>query len=361
MKKKFILLALWLTFIAGCSSDDDNPPSDFTIVVDTTAFDTATISWTKPEGATNENLSYSISLNNFTIAEELSELSYTFEGISVATSYEVEIMASNSFGNTTATTTFETLDPEDFSFFLKTVSNGQRVYTYDYNTNGYLVERTDNVTTGERHTYQYDENGNLSMERVNGFDFANSANFEYTGNVLNNVTAGVAFDSYDFDFQNINNYMITYQPDLDPNPLFYQVELERTENLITSYKRTNIQTQEVMGKLQFEYQEGNVTKIIDELNNDIYTINYDAKNNYILKQGYLTKSGPLGITIVDLYYQFLFIPDFITYRNINNITEIKKNGTIILEFAYEYNAFNYPKKIFVNESTQPDILIYTYF
>ena len=98
------ILVLLLLFTFSCSKDKDTPPtpndveqippSDFLLTVES-SFTVATAIWTVGEGENNENLLYSIYVNDDLIADSILETSYLFENLQTATSYTLKVVAKN--------------------------------------------------------------------------------------------------------------------------------------------------------------------------------------------------------------------------------------------------------------------------
>ena len=142
MRKKILILLpvfILLLFIS-CSKDKEpsnavqeeqeevqeetlEPPSVFEILMDEVTFTSATLSWTVPEGTNNENLEYSIFLNDELIVDSQIEQTYVFEDLQNATSYTIKVVAKNEDGETPITLSFETLDTNDFTVLIKRIIN----------------------------------------------------------------------------------------------------------------------------------------------------------------------------------------------------------------------------------------------
>ena len=354
----------------SCSDDEDEDlgvnPSDFTITMDTIAFNLATISWERPLGNNNANLSYKVLLNNNQIATTTTnERTFTFQSLEENTNYDVKIIGSNTIGEATSEINFKTLNPSDHTFLLKTHKTRDRIYFYEYDNAGYLIGRTDSVFQPFSNyivTYVNNESGKLIGEIFTIVDdyMGSSASFTYDNDEIIDFRYVTNFDLFDFDFVDSNHYSVTLIPDTYPENFYYEVTLGKTNGLITSYEIIDLDTQKIINKGSFAYENGNIVKVINELNGDEVDVEYDDKKNYNIKQGFFTKSGPSNQPLPTNGHNFSFIPEFVDYANTNNITKVYKNGEVIVENIYEYNSYDYPIKITYKDGTVEE-LTYTYF
>lgn len=354
----------------SCSDDEEdlsNNPSDFTITMDTIAFNLASISWERPLGNNNANLTYKVWLNNNQVATTATnERTFTFQSLEENTNYDIKISGSNDIGEAISEINFKTLNPSDHTFLLKTHKTRERIYFYEYDTSGYLTRRTDSVfciCSNFIVTYSNNESGKLINEVftvVNDYMGA-AALFTYDDDEIIDFRYVSNFNVYEFDFVDSNHYSVTLIPDSFPDKFYYEVTLGKTNGLITSYEIMDLDTQNIINKGSFAYENGNVVKVINELNGDEIDIEYDEKKNYYIKQGFLTKSGPSNQPApIASGQRFSFIPEFVDYANTNNITKVYKNGEVIVENIYEYNSYDYPIKITYIDGTVEE-LTYTYF
>tara|TARA_R110000868_G_scaffold372251_2_gene636090 strand:- start:364 stop:1692 length:1329 start_codon:yes stop_codon:yes gene_type:complete len=116
MKKTMLFHLIVLYLSASCSKSNDNPkdsnvelsPTSFNIILEEVNDESATIVWTASNDPENRTISYSIYLDDELIVDKTAVLTYTWEGLSAETSYNVKIVASNGDYNTTAIFTFTT-------------------------------------------------------------------------------------------------------------------------------------------------------------------------------------------------------------------------------------------------------------
>jgi len=371
MKNIYYLLLIAIAFVCNlaCSNDDNamgqngenSSPSEFTIDVDTLSFDMVTLSWTQPEGVNNENLEYSVLLDNSLVAENLSSPSHTLVDLNVATGYQIQVIAENSVGEVAKTIDLETLDTLGLNFFIKKLTTSSVVFDYMYDDTGNLIKREDSSEFGLDYEYRYNTNGDLIEEQLRGFNTGSSADFTYEAGQLVDCRMINYLDGYNFDFVSPDLYNVYYLPE-GSDPENSTITLQRSEGKISSYERKDISTDEIVEKLQFTYADGNMTKIVDEITNIEWTFEFDDKNYYGIQKGHLTKTGPSDNFSggANLYLQWLYIPGFNNFSNKNNMTRVFKNGNLFLKYEYEYYVFDYPSKVYVNDNPEPMVLTYGY-
>ncbi len=341
--------------------EEENPPSEFIVVVDITTFDEATISWAKPDGMNNENLTYAISLDNVTVAEEFSELSYTFEGLNAATSYDVEIVASNSFGATAIETSFGTLDPDDYNILLQEYKQEDGyLFNYSYNSDNLVIEQTvGNLDYIEyHHQITYDENNRILQANITEPIPEGDINYEYEGGELKKILASYfdgSFTIFTYTFTSQDSYEFKYlYDDLSGEPPVtkaFNITLQRnSENRIVEFRITNTSTQEEE-LTTFQYTNGNLTQINEVTSGIVWDVEYDSMNSFYVPGIYqhsfpYNYVGLMGFTFSNIRN----IPDFRLYKNSNNPIRIKRNNVVEFEFEYEYYSHGYPSKIVENGS-----------
>lgn len=371
MKNKIPLIFYILITLISCSKDNSqdnegqNIPDNFEISVNP-SFTEATIMWTQESGSNNENLKFAIFLNNNLIIENFSGINYILEDLEIATEYSLRVVAMNDFGETQSETSFGTLNPEDFTFALKTFQSNENnnLVNYDYNEQGQLISATDNNENGGEYTYEYDNSGNLLIESVDYYFYNNlSATFTYENNfIVDFVYESDSGDFVQFNFLSPNYYSVELYISSINTSYYYDVILERNGSNITSYLRKDSNTNEVLENLNYTYENGNITRIDDILNGISVNIIYDNKKYYGASKTYFNKPAPgIDFSGQALYYNNYYIPEFVNYTNKNNPLFIYYNGELVEQFTYEYNEFDYPSKIYYNKSNEPSLLTYTYF
>lgn len=367
MRKNYLYLLLFVITLQLSCNKDDKPaaPSEFEITTEA-SFKSVELSWTLPEGENNQNLKYAVFLNNELIIENNEERAYTIEELELATNYNLRVVAKNDIGETQVETSFETLNPDNYLFQLESYQNGQSnpVIRYSYFTNGLISAARDPSEYGERVTYQYDQDGNLLSERVWGYDYGGFADFTYNNNQL--VDFGSSFgqgDSYSvYNFVSPDNYFV-YGYFFNNIISSREVILERSNGKITSCQITDLDTQEITFHKNYFYKNENLIETINLLNGDVWNYEYDDKHNFAPNKGYHRKPG-LGMSHISPIYEAYFIsgvPQFVDHFPKNNPTFAYKNGELMHTFTYEYTEFDYPSRIYVNDSEDPAILTYTYF
>lgn len=334
-----------------------SPPSVFEINV-TASFNSVGLAWIIEEGDNNEELIFDIYLNDEIVVSNATATAHSLENLAVSTNYLLRITAKNADNETTINSSFDTLDPSDFTFLLETFSYLDTTFTYNYNGFDQLTRRIDPDEFGEDYSYQYNASGQLIGERIQGYDYAYIGNFTYDADILTDTRLLLAEDIYNFEFQNIDNYTVDVQFGVFSDADNFEIHLERVNNKIVSYERIDLDTNELVGKLRFSYQGGNLTRIIDDVHAQDWIIEYDDKNNYGIKLGHFTKPGAGDYFSTSMYFDFIFIPGFIDCSNVNNVTKVYRDGALIVNNTYEYYPYDYPSKIFKNGSSIPRVLTY---
>ena len=189
MKRIFysICIVLSCVILNSCSSDEDppteemmeqveedeppfeesEPPSDFVIVVDSVGFDMASVTWTKPVGDNNNDLLYTVLLNGDIIAEDFTEREYSFSNLEFNTVYTLAVIAENTGGMSEAQTDFETLNPDNYSFLLRTFYRDDNYLRYEYQGNK-VKRRTfgDEDLSFFTHEVNYNTNGKIASSII---------------------------------------------------------------------------------------------------------------------------------------------------------------------------------------------------
>ncbi|HEX7905445.1 MAG TPA: fibronectin type III domain-containing protein [Chitinophagaceae bacterium] len=125
----FYALSILSFSLIACSksSEENQAPQAFTVSVTNTTINSATLNWTEAKDPENAAVSYAIELNNQVVAAAITNTTYNLQNLSVATSYNGKITASDPAGNkTTASFSFSTNDtpiPSDFTVKMDSAWN----------------------------------------------------------------------------------------------------------------------------------------------------------------------------------------------------------------------------------------------
>jgi hypothetical protein len=153
MKKLYLAIVL-LFIIMSCSKDDPNveedvknlAPKDFEIKIKEVSHNSATITWDQVIDPENDQIAYSILLNQSPIIGGLSELTYKLTNLTESTNYTVQIIAQDSFGNKTSKSLSFTTEKYYLKYFK----------SYDYgpgNYNGYASGTPFNIIKTKDKSY----------------------------------------------------------------------------------------------------------------------------------------------------------------------------------------------------------------
>lgn len=379
-----IILVVSLLVFISCNKEDgqivNDPvegeitldlPSNFEITIDA-SFSNAEISWIQNIGINNENLLYSIYLDNDLVEENITEQFYEIQNLTSATTYDIKIDAKNEIGITTEEVVFETLDPLDFNVLLHTYEKqilegfDRSDYLFEYNSENKIISAINTLSnSGYDYLYNYDENGKLVKQYVewntdfnnafwhNDFVYQNSQILNINQHNYSSIINRNTYNSYNYTDNNTIEYIKTDDFGLSET---YTITLQRdNQNRIIHLNRINNETQNVE-ELTFVYENGNIIQIIELPNNNILDIEYDAYTSFMTFNSYLGPIyiGPnlphLGFFGSSFSSHWGGIYDFIYYSNENNPTSIKINGAVRLEYSYEYNDFGYPSKLTETEN-----------
>lgn len=152
LRRLFIILVTVVFAIISCKKTNlplnppdpninNNPPGQFTILLEASSWDTAKINWTKAIDPDNDSVSYKIYLNDTLKVQNFKELSYTFKNLNEITSYRVKVVAVDAKSKETA---------KEISFttkkywlkFLHKVEYGP-ITGYSYQKTGQMVKAND--------------------------------------------------------------------------------------------------------------------------------------------------------------------------------------------------------------------------
>ncbi|MDX1461841.1 MAG: fibronectin type III domain-containing protein [Marinirhabdus sp.] len=374
MKNLFLLLStvLVFVFIAACSSDDETsqqeqPPGDF-IITTAPDFRSVSLTWSVAEGEENDPIRYAILVDNELTIEDITERTYVLEDLEIATTYNLKVIAKNENGETAIETIVETLNPENVTFLVESLHYSQDlIATYMYNDEGQIKEANESFKLGERATYKYDNNGNIVREDVSGSNHGGWVQFTYENNQLRhmNIRYNQQDGVYsDYDFTSPDNYIVSTYDDVTQNSGEYEVTLERSNGKITSYQAINLNTQGIAGHFMYTYEDGNLVGITNVISGVNRTYEYDDKYNFFNQKFYFRRPGigmPFMRTTFPHLYHTGFAPELMNHLNKNNPIAVYENGQLLHTVSYEYTEFDYPSKIYIDGSTNPWELTYTYY
>tara|TARA_R110002072_G_scaffold16233_3_gene63993 strand:- start:195830 stop:196978 length:1149 start_codon:yes stop_codon:yes gene_type:complete len=379
MKKisRYVVPLILILLFVSCSKDDsessqqEQSPGNFFVTTDL-GFKSVSVTWSTAQGEANENLSYAIFIDDELIAENLTERSYTVDSLELSTTYNLKVIAKNENGETPVEISFKTLNPDNFSFRLKSCQNAENEteIRYIYNEAGLLAEAE--ATRGaftDFVSYDYDEEGNLLVERYTVeevyFLFGSRVEFTYENNQIIDFGYADSGDTYkSFNFISPDNYIVSdyFMTNLLSTR---NVQLERADGKITSCLVTDMDSKEVIYHANFTYSNGNLVQTSNLLNGDVWVFEYDNKSNFDAHKSYLKKTilamSHIPFSIASkLYFYNGYIPEFVDYFNKNNPTAVHRNGELLHTITYEYTEFDYPSKIYLDNAEEPVLLTYDY-
>ena len=100
------ILLIAIIFFYSCSSDDNivvnSFPAAFSVSNGTLTENTATIFWTVATDADGDTVGYTVNLEGTAVTSEISELTYSFTGLTAATNYTGTVVASDGKGGSTS-------------------------------------------------------------------------------------------------------------------------------------------------------------------------------------------------------------------------------------------------------------------
>lgn len=187
MKYLFLLTFLFSILFLSCSKNTitpappvadtpNNPPGAFAITVNSTSWDTATISWTSAVDPDNDPVTYKIFLNDSLIAANYQENVYVLRQLQQLTSYVIKIIASdNKKKESSATAQFKSTK---YSLkFLKKIDYGT-IAEYGAHSTGEMIRANDGgyIITGETGLM---ENGRESKSKFFLFKIDSAGSVEW--------------------------------------------------------------------------------------------------------------------------------------------------------------------------------------
>ena len=348
---------------------EENPiPGDFEVTVESITSYSALLKWT---AATPEVIGvlYDVYLNNDVIAEGLDLLELSLENLNQLTIYEAKVIAKNEYGESESTIEFSTM--ENPRMLLKSYSYGNGYYTVllDYD-DAIQIERKrlfeqDTTTLSFMDIYyNYNSDGSIEKERFYNRSVYGETKYYYTADIPHKIIDRVGSGDevkHDYSF----NGDLTYYSDIftdgcytcDPDIITILYEHENFVSFNGEGQMVNLETKDLNGNLvghcTFEYTNGNLTKLTDITNSDIWEFSYDDKpnfNTYFTGIKFLLYENTLGLMFLDrnLSLKLQGFPLLYKFSTNNNPTEYKLNGATYQTLQYIYNEYDLPS--FINAS-----------
>lgn len=133
--KKYLNIFILLLLLSNCSDtnfdeSENQPPSSFEVTVNSVSETLASITWEESLDPEQSTVFYDVFLNSNKLADNTTDLHYTFENLLEDTNYSGEIIASDPEGNTVSSLfTFTTTENQPPSPFNITVTNTDPFYS----------------------------------------------------------------------------------------------------------------------------------------------------------------------------------------------------------------------------------------
>ncbi len=370
------------------TEETNTAPGDFEITIEVINFYRASVAWSEPVTTLPNPISYELYLNDVLLADSLTERTYELEGLEELTSYNLKVVAKNEIGETPTTKEFSTpqkrnirlIEYENYHVYSQgdTVLSRQEIV---YRPDGQVGSRIETSTNWPRpspqHFYHYDSNGTLSNIEQEFWETPSQTvgrvQYSYDQGNITEIQTYYGHSDFnqvrEFQFISPTHYTFT-QNNCSYGCNFSSFEVAtflNSEGNIITYHRTNTDTAETY-VLHFEYENGNLTKIISDT--DVHEITYDTQKSFHTYYNGYTPTEAVGPVagIAGFIYSLFFgspfyelnrIPGFFGYTPINNPLEHRLNGEVIRSFSYKYNEYGYPSEISTNIS-YPITKILTY-
>jgi hypothetical protein len=392
--------------MVSCGSDDETTtpvieeiPEEvstiaaFEITVDVVNFYRAMVTWEATTSNPPSDILYDVYLNNTLLEAGLEVFSYELEALEESTSYTVKVIAKNDIAESASELVFNT--PERKEIRLVEVRNeGENtsgIQGYEYNKQGYILHRDmvlkfndPSIPNWEvyNHSYTY-ENDKVVEDRGNysgfyaGISLSARANYTYHNNQLSSFILRGNYDGYETRRTHTITSATSYsyvREQFDFVGLYetvnYSVDLIfNGSNQLIGYEEVNVDSNQVVHNMTFEYENGDLTKITQGA--IIFEIQYDTANNFLrytnngfvpLDGNEMSSSGFHAVVTSSFPFNIIRrIPFFLTHQNTNNPIAFLRNGVPVQTFEYEYNEYNYPSTLnFTNNSNDEVFLNLTY-
>ncbi|MDT0293445.1 fibronectin type III domain-containing protein [Mesonia ostreae] len=381
---KSIIIIVCCLGIYACSNDDNGSVvNDDTTTIEPSkleisdiTFTSAQINWTVNTIEKLEGTPYSLYLNDSLLSNQIFENSYLLEDLSASTSYTV-VLEYDNVNNLTSSLQkeFETSSSGNLvlsKYIFNHNNSSNDTIELEYNTNEQLVRREFLAVPAifrKGYEYFYNEQNNLKeVQELNSFTRANiffDSNGEFNDIKIREGDSDV-FNKYEFsdftdDSYNLSKTLInTFGGDYSEELIYEKaINFIMNNNRLTNVIETNLETQETI-VMAFTYSAGNLVEI--KLDEETLVISYDDKKNLHTYSSFLLGGSMYsfldcgGLLYLEEQFQdkIKYYPHF-NHQNENNPIEYKLNGIVVKTFAYDYNEFNYPSKIYVNSNTSEEI------
>lgn len=343
--------------------EEGSIPGDFEVSIEQLVPTSALLKWTKAASDDGLPVLYSVYLDDILFAENLDLFEFALENLIPETDYKAKVVAKNYFGVNEKTVQFTTPFPsgiylhklayspfnsqlfeydENYNL-IKHITNVEEPNwstSYDYQYVNNLVVREDRSGYGYEKgicDYTYDSNGLIKIKHRYGDDIRRTDIYEFNSDPT--------LYTREYTVENGNNGD-TYTINFSNNATYVQGNLTRleTKNETTNEIRINL----------FEYENGNLIKITDADNN-VWEIDYDDKISFkTFNSHFVGAQFSFGIyrynylenNLVD---ELKRIPFFYDFNNLNNVTEVRKNGALFMNIMYQYNVYDYPAQATFND------------
>lgn len=360
--KKIVFLIL-ITITLSCESDDESTiqkkPSSFKISVEIITEESAHIKWEESTSQSDSQIRYSIYLDGELLISGQEATEYDLLDLTASTSYEVKVLAINDFGEASSSFKFTTLEMQKLYLKKLTKENGNGINLY------YENEKIANIQSIpfngiDQAEFIYDVNGNIIEE--NFYREWNCCNrfidYSYSDNNLSQITVKDVYDAssisiYEIEYDSETSYTRSYFEQTIGDPFLlktFKVEIIKdSKDRIIEYESVNVETNTVNETYSFEYDvNNNLVRIID-MDENVYDIIYDNKNNFhTYTSTYVLDWHNTASDFASLIYfpiALSYVYELYYHINKNNPFEYRKNGETLREFEYDYNEKDYPTKI----------------
>lgn len=382
LKQISILLVALIFILASCNSNDneiiatdDTVTATIDLAVSVKAsFYNATITWDLPSSQVTPDLTYDLRFNGEILVSGISpaDESYFIDGLQMNTSYSVDVIARNTFGESTASIAFFTLDLADFpakTSKIRSFDFGTQfdVRNFNYNDDYSLINSV-NSSTGGVYSFNYDSAAILTDVNF-GLDFTGqSISMMYEGDSLRSV---LLRETDDFLFTIKTTFVDIVDPEsytatvreLDWETEEVLSEVTHSINLsldsddrVVYYKFTPSDgTPSTV--VEFEYEGDNLSKMVINGNeSEALIFKYDSNPNYFKDFPGFPSQFRLDTYDLSAFLsnQLIYIPQLMFFNNQNNLIAKTVGGVVVNEIAYEYDELGFPSKILpqTNNSTK---------
>ncbi|MEG3658631.1 hypothetical protein V5097_14575 [Arenibacter palladensis] len=321
MKKTMLLYLAVLYLFASCSksneipedSHDHLPPTPFSISLEEINDKSATIVWTASEDPESKTIIYSIYLDDNLAEDKTKVLTYTWDGLSAETSYNVKIVASNGVFNTTSTFKFTTSEYNPLVFEGDVILHNQQE-VIDFGKNRYDIIK-----------------GSLTIGRVDKITPSDIVNLSY----LNDLTAvSGSIDIYRSPLKTLEglNNIVSIGERLYINNNSSLLDLDALESLTTVTEYISLSRNPSLASLNGLNRLTQVEHVIIHDCDNLQNLNGLQNVNPVLNNLLIEKNDLLtDITALDQIssVQILFIDENASLQNINGLDNITGVETLL--------------------------------